>query len=816
MKNKILLGMFASALLLAGCDYNEDNFPGYDDDTHYKDIQNIDLKLEDSEYKKIAEVEKNKGIALEKDPEGQTFLSALEAIGKNKYFTEDAQAAWYLPAYLDVQYPYLSDGSKVTIQYNNFENLPDYMADFNNVSKYELSAADYKAVWGESVSASFLSPSTVKEIPAILSEEVSGAKDGALCLVNYAYSETEPSTGGGAETTYVYRQTDEFNEAGGAYVIAAKGTDGKYYPFGKLADGKNYGYMYPDPITVTSGIINTEEGSAQKVVVEKTATGYSLLNEWGQYLYMSGNYNNFNVKTALPAEGGDWKFGKNVDGTFSITNVEKGKTVKLTLFNGSYSFGSYPAETFAGKEYLKVATNDEDGAFTIQNVSMEGMERVWEYTGAKYGWKASAFVDNTNKPSESWIVSPEIDLTDSKNPVFNADMALNFLKGGTLSDYISVKVSENYAGDVTTATWTDLEIAEWPAGTSWSFVNSGDADLSNYKDKKIRIAFKYTSTAEKAPTFEVKNICVKEQVNYWDVYLFEEVPADEVEMPATKALTRAASKNNASALYSYDAGSKSWAAYEAPVAVDVLQPADYDKIGNSYISKADVTLPIYLSQAHPYAKADDVVAVAYYANKDLDVAAKEYVYDGTGWNETTVSVPSQIVFLKDQGAWMEAKIYFASTFLDGDNGGFSIHDVELSGITKVWSLEDKYGWKGTGYSGGENKETESWIVSSGISLAKAVTPKLKFEVAINYLRGAERDKYFNVFVSTNYADDVTTAKWTKLEVTGWPESDSWEFVAVEPVDLTEYKDQTIFIAFQYKSDAAAASTVEVKNMSIQE
>lgn len=31
MNKKIILGLFATALLWAGCDYNEDNFPGFDD-----------------------------------------------------------------------------------------------------------------------------------------------------------------------------------------------------------------------------------------------------------------------------------------------------------------------------------------------------------------------------------------------------------------------------------------------------------------------------------------------------------------------------------------------------------------------------------------------------------------------------------------------------------------------------------------------------------------------------------------------------------------------------------------------------------------
>ena len=162
MKKNILFSMFAGLLLLASCDYNEDNFPGYDDLTNATDVQNVTLTLEDAEYKTIAGIAANKELALSKDPEGETYAKALEAVGKNKFFTEDAPAAWYLPAYINDKHPYLSDGSKVTVNYNNFEELPEYLKDFNSVSKYDLTSDDYKAVWGETVSGSFLSRSKVR------------------------------------------------------------------------------------------------------------------------------------------------------------------------------------------------------------------------------------------------------------------------------------------------------------------------------------------------------------------------------------------------------------------------------------------------------------------------------------------------------------------------------------------------------------------------------------------------------------------------------------------------------------------------------
>lgn len=823
MKRNIIIGISASLLLLSSCDYNEDNFPGFDELAHPKDVQNITMNLEEGDYKTIAGLPANKELALSKDPEGKSFVSALEAMGANKYFTEDAQALWYLPAFINNKHPYLDDGSKVTVNYKNYAELPEYLKNFNGITEYNLSSSDYKKVWGESLSAPFLSPSTLRKIPEILSEAVKKPADGAMRLVNYAYSETEPSIGG-EDIPMVYKQVSELDAAGGVYVIAAKGKDGKYYPFGKLAkENGEYGYLYPDPIAVENGIISGDEGREQTITIAAAGEGYTMQNAWAKYIYMKGTFDSFNFSDAIPASGGEWQFNKNADGTFSIKNIEKNKTVKLNFFKDSYSYGSYSDEKFASKIYFEAAVAETDNNFTPQDVSLgEGLGYVWKYDTKNKYWKASAFINPNNIASESWLVSTEIDLVGAKNPVLVTDMILNFLKGGTISDYAKVFITDNYSGDVTTTTWTELDIKKWPAGTSWASVNTGEIDLSSYKDKKVRIAFKYTSTSEKAVTWEIENLYVKESSNYWDVYLFKEVPESEaspVNLLMASSTRAAASGANSSSVYRYDAASKVWKEFSTSEAtVAVLQPADYEKMGFTYVGKPAETMPIYLQQTYPYAVKDKKVAVVYYADKDDAIAAKEFVFDGAVWSETTHAELNTIVFLKTAGKWEEAKVYYSSTLLGGDDGGFVIQDIAMGDLKYIWKLESSYGWKASGFNSSTkvNQITESWIISPEISLKKSVEPVLKFDIAINHLKGAELGDYFAVLVSTNYVDDVTTADWTSLTVEGLPEGISWDFTTVDEVDMSAFKDQVVRVAFRYKSDSKAANTTEIKNISIQE
>ena len=57
-----------------------------------------------------------------------------------------------------------------------------------------------------------------------------------------------------------------------------------------------------------------------------------------------------------------------------------------------------------------------------------------------------------NYATESYLISPEIDLTAANNPQLSFDAALNYLKGADASAVLGVKVSEDYTGDYATAT----------------------------------------------------------------------------------------------------------------------------------------------------------------------------------------------------------------------------------------------------------------------------------------------------------------------------------------------------------------------------
>lgn len=464
--------LFISTALLASLTACEDYNDQFNLGSQISDVKKgVAIKLAAADYATVANNATNKEIALSKDPEKGTYVAALEAIGKNRYFADKTEAEWFLPAFITEKYPQADAGSRFSVSYNMYKAPSTYLTDFKNLKEYTLSNADYKKVWAETATATYLSPSTMKKLPEVLAGAMSNPAEGDMVAVNYAYSEFEPSAGGGSVVPMVYQKVTSFDGEGGNYVIAAKADDGNYYPFGKLSnESKESAYMYPDPITVSeNGVISQDDGAEQVIAIEATENGYTLKNAWGQYLYQNATFDGFYVSSSKPAEAGEWSISPNSDGTFVLKNIARDKTVKLTLYKDSYSYGCYADSKYT---YFSDPMNKESDKFTIKDVTLpEGSKYVWKIDDSHGYYKGSAFVNNKNLVSESYVVSSEIDLSKATAPVLNFTLAINFLKGNKATDFFTVRVSSNYTGDVAGATWTDLTYDASKVGSSWNFTD---------------------------------------------------------------------------------------------------------------------------------------------------------------------------------------------------------------------------------------------------------------------------------------------------------------------------------------------------------
>ena len=240
------------------------------------------------------------------------------------------------------------------------------------------------------------------------------------------------------------------------------------------------------------------EGDAQNIIFgvgEKAVYGTDGAKKAGQFAFSS-----VTAYTAADLENGGGEGGETPD-------------EDITLYS----------ETFG--------TNQ--GAFTIDDkVLPEGTTYIWKFD-SRNGMKASAYVNKTNYASESWLVSPKFDCTNATALTLSFSEAANFFTSAeNVSAYTSVKVKE-----VGTDTWTDLTLSARASGTAWTFTDGITADLSAYVGKKMQIAFVYTSSAELAGTWEVKNFELKGKGEV----------TTESEMVVPEYTTIAQLKNNATA-----------------------------------------------------------------------------------------------------------------------------------------------------------------------------------------------------------------------------------------------------------------------------
>lgn len=149
------------------------------------------------------------------------------------------------------------------------------------------------------------------------------------------------------------------------------------------------------------------------------------------------------------------------------------------------------------------------GVFTIDDkVLPEGSTYVWKwntYTDkntqitTQY-MKASAFINNANKASESWLVSPAVNLSNVSDATLSFEHCHKF--GAVKENEMSVWIAN--AG---TTDWHQLTIPTWGTGNDYTYVTA-EINLKAYVGNSVQIAFKYVSTESAAATWQINAVKV--------------------------------------------------------------------------------------------------------------------------------------------------------------------------------------------------------------------------------------------------------------------------------------------------------------------
>lgn len=227
-----------------------------------------------------------------------------------------------------------------------------------------------------------------------------------------------------------------------------------------------------------------------------------------------------------------------------------------------------------------------------------------------------------------WLVSPSIDLSGESDLRFQITHALKYASDTSL---LKILVSEDYAGDVATAVWEEINLVI-PPGVD-TLDPSEDYDFSAYDGQNINIAFKYESTDSDAGRWRIASMALK-----------------------TIGITGdTTTKTN---YYKFDGSS--WNMVDD---VYYLSSEDYDAMGtgsgqpgqyNNFSSSVLPSnyLPQFLSIKYPFAQEEDEIFITYkyYGGSSVGTVTKGNLY--TVINGTWSPNISSLQFGFENGVWV--------------------------------------------------------------------------------------------------------------------------------------------------------------------
>lgn len=291
---------------------------------------------------------------------------------------------------------------------------------------------------------------------------------------NYLYSLNGENGGGGGDTPS--GETKTVTIAG--FLAASVSTDVWYQLTGtikSLKDGDKYGNFDLEDETgsvYVYGLLSEKGGAKQKFQELVAAQGLQA----GTKITIIGNRGEYN-------------------GNPQVLNAY---FVKVESSGGSGGGGGQSSYS------INFKTNGQ-GEWTINDKTKPAeVEKIWQYD-SKYGMKATAFASSTNYASESLLISPKFSLEGASKATLTIKHAINFFASVDAAKTEAQVLISTDGGN----NWTTLTLNGWPDKLSWTFFES-TADFSAYAGKKdLQIALKYTSTADKAGTWEIESVTIE-------------------------------------------------------------------------------------------------------------------------------------------------------------------------------------------------------------------------------------------------------------------------------------------------------------------
>lgn len=704
---KKFLSLAAVALIGWGCEtnyFNEQYLEGYENENTITDVQNIDYTLSADDYSTISKNNTNKSLA---EAAGEDALAALNAIGRNKYFSSADEVAAYIPAFIASKWATVDDGSVVMVTYTTALDVPVELQKMNASADYTLSEADYKTIWGsEEDYVKALTPATEAKLATVVPSDGLDAGDYVAVTYNYSAVEAkdpnaEPEQPG--DEPEIPAEPTTFTSVLGAAVlndavevvgyVSAVSSQGIILTddAGSVLMYKTTGYELGDVLKVsgtissynkgfqigTSGLTVEKIGTTEFVypeAVELTGADLDALLEervYDDYLQfvkvvgtvaISGNYYNLNVDGTTAASGS----------FYGLTDEQKamlsdGQEVTLYGYFSSISGGKFI--NFIATHINEAPTMAENVVYTSAFEGIADGDAVEAY-GYISALSAQGPIFTDNSGSILLYKTTDVELGDKvalTGTIGSYNKGFQIGTSGLTLSKVGSKTTPNYgeAFELTATVMDDLLTSRTENGLAIYASMTGTATVSgnfinfNVDGTTAAVGSIYgaTDNVKEVLTDGLEctvygyfcSISVSGGAPKYINLIVTGVDAGEGIIP-TRALVIPTSEKKYAFL--------KWngSAFEAADAV-VLQPSDYKAMGQNYGNftnpDQDTYLPQFLAQAFPYGQDGDVKNVLFrsYSSGATSWKVEEYVSDGQAWNKTIYFADKTDQFRKAEGVW---------------------------------------------------------------------------------------------------------------------------------------------------------------------
>ncbi len=437
------------ALLFASCEnYYMKNQLGYE--TTIEDVRNFTYTLTDADYATLLSAcdSANYRAALALDPKDSSYVTILQAVKINKYFSDSIITPDFcIPALLQNIYPQLSKGTICEVFYKSLAETPAYAADFKYFREYTPETPI----------------SSVDSIPSVLAANLHPLFQTSdyKFIVNYNYY-----------TALLYQFADgvfsPYTNTISIYVLSQEDYalfDNKYVPSPETNIPTFLLKRFPYAETETKKLVffNTESGI-----------------QYGEYIFDGTNWNNGEtIEESMSFELKDsWKANTSVFLTEPFIGHGQGDFVIQDVFlEDPLTYVWYYSSSYGmcASGYKSNASWKSESWLVSPKVKMKKAKNP-----------ALIFDQAFNKALNFTEECTVLVSTDYKGDVTTCtwkELPWNTNEDGTLNV---------------------------PAGTSWLFQSSGEISLSEWVGKTIHIGFRYTSATGVSGTWEIQNVLVHE------------------------------------------------------------------------------------------------------------------------------------------------------------------------------------------------------------------------------------------------------------------------------------------------------------------